>query len=70
LNAVALVADNTKTPPEIGKELAKYNRAGVPLVLVYPQDANRPPLVLPEPISPLASHYSSVILEALDKAAM
>ncbi|MEK7706928.1 MAG: thioredoxin family protein, partial [Verrucomicrobiota bacterium] len=69
LEAVALVADYTLEPPEIGDELARFGRAGVPLVLVYPRDPNQPPLVLPEPLSPSPAHYSGVILDALAKAA-
>ena len=69
LDAVALVADYTLEPPEIGDELARFGRAGVPLVLVYPRDPGQPPLVLPEPLSPSPAHYSGVILDALTKAA-
>lgn len=69
LEAVALLADNTKFPPAIADELARFARAGVPLVLVYPRDATQPPMVLPEPLSPSPAHYSGVILDALAKAA-
>jgi len=69
MNAAALLADNTKFPPAIAEELERFNRAGVPLVLVYSRDPARPPLVLPEPLSPSPAHYSKVILEALGKAA-
>jgi len=40
----------------------------VPLVLVYPVDANKAPIVLPEPL-PYPAPYSPTILDALDKAA-
>jgi thiol:disulfide interchange protein len=43
--------------------LQRYDRAGVPLVLVYPKDVNKPPIVLPAVLTP------SIVLEALDKAA-
>jgi len=69
LEAVALVADYTLEPPEIGDELARFGRAGVPLVLVYPRDATQPPMVLSEPLSPSPAHYSGVILDALARAA-
>lgn len=69
MKAAALLADNTKFPPAIAEELERFNRAGVPLVLVYPRDAAQPPLVLPEPLSPSPAHYAKVILEALEKAA-
>ena len=68
LGAVALLADYTEYPPEITKELARFERAGVPLVLVYPRDATKPPVVLPEPLSFSAASYSETILEALATA--
>jgi thiol:disulfide interchange protein DsbD len=67
INAVALVADYTLYPPEISQELERFGRSGVPLVLVYPADANKPPLVLREPL-PLAP-YGPTIIDALDKVA-
>jgi thiol:disulfide interchange protein DsbD len=68
LNAAALVADYTTYPSDIADELARFERSGVPLVLVYPADANKPPLVLAEPL-PYPAPYGSVILDALAKAA-
>ncbi|MCW5550543.1 MAG: thioredoxin family protein [Verrucomicrobiae bacterium] len=67
VNAVALLADYTRFPQEITEELKRFNRAGVPLVLVYPGAADKSPLVLPEPLSPRPSDYSKIILDALDK---
>lgn len=69
LGAVTLLADYTRTPADITKEIAKYGVAGVPLVLVYPKSADAPPIVIPQP-SPLQfpSSYSKVILDALDRA--
>jgi thiol:disulfide interchange protein DsbD len=68
--AVALLADYTAYPPEITEELARFNRAGVPLVLVYPKDKSLPPVVLPDP-NPLLGpgHYAEQIVEALEVAA-
>lgn len=63
LNAVALLGDYTRFPADITDELNRFQRAGVPLVLVYPRDAAKPPLVLPEALTP------STVLEALDRAA-
>jgi thiol:disulfide interchange protein/DsbC/DsbD-like thiol-disulfide interchange protein len=63
INALPLLADNTLVRDDIGKELEKYGRAGVPLVLVYPKNPNKPPLVLPTVLRP------SIVLDALDKAA-
>jgi thiol:disulfide interchange protein len=61
INAVALVGDYTRTPGNITAELNRYNRAGVPLVLVYPKDAGAP-IVLPEILTP------NIVLNALDRA--
>lgn len=66
LNAVALVADYTRFPDDITDELAKFQRRGVPLVLVYSRRPNEAPAVLPEPL-PYPAPYSSVILAALEK---
>jgi thiol:disulfide interchange protein len=63
LGVTPLLADNTDEDPEIVAELAKYQRAGVPLVLVFPADPKAPPIVLPEFLKP------SLVLDALDKAA-
>jgi thiol:disulfide interchange protein DsbD len=70
MNAVALLADYTRTPPDITGEISKYGGAGVPLVLVYPKNPDAAPIVLPQP-SPLQlpSSYSKIILDALDRAA-
>jgi thiol:disulfide interchange protein DsbD len=70
INAVALLADYTRTPPEISKEISKYGGAGVPLVLVYPKNPDASPIILPQP-SPLQvpSSYGKVVLDALDRAA-
>jgi thiol:disulfide interchange protein DsbD len=62
IGAVALLGDYTRTPPEITDELARFDRAGVPLVLVYPKDLKQPPVVLPELLTP------GIVLEALAKA--
>ena len=63
LNAVALLGDYTHFPEDIAAELARFNRAGVPLVLVYPADASQPPQVLPALLTP------GIVLEALNAAA-
>jgi thiol:disulfide interchange protein len=63
LNAVALLGDYTHFPDSITAELNRFNRAGVPLVLVYPKDATQPPIVLPEILTP------GIVLDALDRAA-
>lgn len=63
LGATPFLADNTEEDPAIVAELAKYKRAGVPLVLVFPADPKAPPIVLPELLK------ASLVLDALDKAA-
>jgi thiol:disulfide interchange protein len=52
LNALPLLGDYTRFPDEITEELSRHGRAGVPLVLVYPADPNKPPIVLPEALTP------------------
>ncbi len=62
LKAEALLGDYTHFPEDIGAELARFGRAGVPLVLVYPADASKPPRVLPAVLTP------GIVLEALAEA--
>jgi len=61
-NAVALLGDYTHFPENISAELNRFNRAGVPLVLVYPKNPAAPPIVLPEILTP------GIVLDALDRA--
>ncbi len=61
-NAVTLLGDYTRFPENISAELNRFNRAGVPLVLVYPKDPATPPIVLPEILTP------GIVLDALDRA--
>jgi len=62
LNAVALMGDYTHFPDSITAELNRYNRAGVPLVLVYPKNPDAPAIVLPQILTP------GIVLNALDRA--
>ena len=62
IGAVALLGDYTRENPEITRELRRFGRAGVPLVLVYPRDAQKPPLLLPSILTP------GIVLDALSKA--
>jgi thiol:disulfide interchange protein DsbD len=62
LDAVALLADYTRTPDDITDELSRHGRAGVPLVLVFPRTAGAAPIILPEVLTP------GIVLEALDRA--
>ncbi|HEX3890248.1 MAG TPA: protein-disulfide reductase DsbD domain-containing protein [Verrucomicrobiae bacterium] len=70
MNAVALLADYTRTPTNITDEISKFGGAGVPLVLVYPKNPDAAAIVLPQP-SPLQlpSGYRQIVLDALDRAA-
>jgi len=63
INAVSFLADFTDEDPAIARELQRHDRAGVPLVLVYPKDPNKPAIVLPAVLTP------GVVLDALDRAA-
>jgi thiol:disulfide interchange protein DsbD len=63
INAVAFTGDYTRTPDNITTELNRYNRAGVPLVLVYPKNPDAQPIVLPEVLTP------NIVLNALNQAA-
>lgn len=63
IDAVSFLADFTDEDPIIARELQRYERAGVPLVLVYPKDPRKPAIELPAILTP------SIVLDALDKAA-
>ncbi|MCS1407114.1 MAG: Thiol:disulfide interchange protein DsbD [Verrucomicrobia subdivision 3 bacterium] len=63
IGAVTFRADFTHYDPKIAEELERYERAGVPLVLVFSPDANTPVQTLP----PLLT--AQIVLDALDKAA-
>lgn len=62
VQAVALLADYTDYGQEIGEELERFGRAGVPLVLVYPSNPALPPIILPETPTP------GLLVDALEQA--
>jgi thiol:disulfide interchange protein DsbD len=62
INAVALAGDYTHFPEAITAELNRYQRAGVPLVLVYSKNPSARAVVLPSVLTP------GVVLTALDQA--
>jgi len=62
-NTVAMVGDYTHFPDSITTELNRFNRAGVPLVLVYPKNPAADPIVLPEVLTP------GIVMDALERAA-
>ena len=61
-NIKAFRADYTRRPDHITRELTKWNRAGVPLVLVYSPDTTVQTQMLPEVLTP------GIVLDALGKA--
>jgi thiol:disulfide interchange protein DsbD len=62
LNAITLLADYTHFPDAVTAELNRFNRAGVPLVLVYPKNPAANAIVLPEVLTP------GIVLKALNQS--
>ncbi len=62
LNAVAFIADYTDENPLIAKELARFHRSGVPMVLVYPSRPEAEAILLPTVLTP------ALVQNALDQA--
>jgi thiol:disulfide interchange protein DsbD len=62
LNVVPFEADYTLKRPDIKKDLQRFNRAGVPLYLVYKPGAPEHPEVLPEILTP------GIVIDALKRA--
>jgi thiol:disulfide interchange protein DsbD len=63
IDAIAFLADNTDPDAAIAAELRRYDRAGVPLVLVYPKNPEASAIILPVLLRP------GIVLEALERAA-
>ncbi len=63
IGAETFIGDYTREDPAIGQELRNHDRSGVPLVLVYPKDPAKPPIVLPPLLTP------SIVQKALAQAA-
>jgi thiol:disulfide interchange protein DsbD len=63
IGGVAFRADYTREDPLITAELKRFERAAVPLVLVFPPDRSQLPILLPEVLRP------GLVLDALSKAA-
>jgi thiol:disulfide interchange protein DsbD len=63
IGAISFIGDFTDADPRIAAELKRYERAGVPLVLVYPKNSNEPAIVLPPILTP------GIVADALEKAA-
>lgn len=47
MNVIPIEADATKANPDIDKDLAHFERAGVPLNVIYPAGRPKEPIVLP-----------------------
>jgi thiol:disulfide interchange protein len=65
LGAVLVHADYTDTPEVLTRELQKFGRAAVPLVLVYPGKPGAAPMIIPDSI--VTTVYRGNLLEALAK---
>ena len=63
IKAVTLEGDFTDADPGIARELKRFGRPGVPLVLVYPADKSLQPTVLPPLLTP------GIVQKALNDAA-
>jgi thiol:disulfide interchange protein DsbD len=63
IGAETFIADFTDENPVIARELQRYGRPGVPLVLVFPSDVSKSAIVLPPILT------KSIVLKALDEAA-
>ncbi|HEY0550624.1 MAG TPA: thioredoxin family protein, partial [Verrucomicrobiae bacterium] len=61
VNAVLLLANWTKRPDIITAELNKFDRSGVPLVLVYPKDPAKPVMIFD-------TVTAGTLVKALDEA--
>lgn len=63
VKAATLIGDYTKEDADIGKELHRFGRDAVPLVVVFPRRPTADPIVLPPVLHP------QLVLDALTKAA-
>jgi thiol:disulfide interchange protein DsbD len=65
----AFVADYTDYGTDIAAEMKRYDRAAVPLVLVFPAKTDAPPIILADP-NPLLGpgHYADQVIQALNAA--
>ena len=63
VKAATLIGDYTLQDENIAKELHRFGRDAVPLVVIYPRNPSADPIVLPPVLRP------QVVLDALEKAA-
>ncbi len=59
---IMLQGDWTNADPAISELLAEFGRSGVPLYLMYPADASKPPEVLPQILT------EKIVLESMKRA--
>lgn len=62
MNVVKVIADFTRRNPDIQNELRRFDRAGVPLNIIYPAGRPEDVIVLPEILR------AGIVLDALEKA--
>jgi thiol:disulfide interchange protein DsbD len=62
IGAVMLIADYTLKDDSIGRELHRFGRDAVPLVVVFPKNPSAEPIVLPPALTP------GIVLNALEQA--
>lgn len=62
LRVLPLRGDWTHHDPEIAEAIRSYGRSGVPLNVLYPVDRSKPPILLPEILTP------QTVLNALEQA--
>jgi thiol:disulfide interchange protein DsbD len=62
LHAITLLADFTVQDETIGRELHRFGRDAVPLVVVFPKNTNAEPIILPPVLKP------QIVLDALERA--
>ena len=57
-----MVGDWTNFDPEITALLEKYKRSGIPFYILYPEDQNAKPLILPQLLN------ETIVLNAIEEA--
>lgn len=60
-NVEFVIIDNTKRDPRIEEYINRFGRTGVPFYPLFPADTSRPPLILPQNLTP------GIILDYLEK---
>ena len=63
LGVVKMKADWTKNDPMITKELSKFGRNSVPLYVIYGQNSEKEPTILPQVLTPeiVTSHLENAV---------